>query len=321
MKIACTLTTTALIAASAHAATTVSVVELGNGGVTRVTSNSNQAASTTVSGVTSFWGAMHDIPRPTPAGKRNLSTTDRRKAGITTTKTMQESGMSMVPDMFQRADGGLALALIGDVDDLLKDMPTLAELTQKQRVGSFSVKGQKAVDLIAASFADEGVTAGGEAASVIKAKIDGAAEGNKLQGAIVEVDDGNAKKVDAQLKALVSDVQNRKGTGTFVLHVVTEDGVRRRLNEDEDENDRDEDEYKEEDNSKDEEEDNENEDGEDDGSQSDNYRTIFQIQYFNTVLWTALGLVTVLVYCIGLMINMPLMADTLLFGESAKMIG
>jgi len=206
-------------------------------------------------------------------------------------------------------------------------MPTLAELTQKQRVGSFRVEGQKAMDLmIAASFADEGVTAGGDAASVLKAKIDGSAEGNQLQGAIVEVDDFNAKKVDAQLKALVSDVQSREGT--FVLHIVTEDGVRRRLNEDENENDRDEEDDKDQDKEEDKEEDNrdedkdkENEDGEDDGSQSDNYRTIFQIQYFNTVLWTALGLITVLVYCIGLMINMPLMADTLLFGESAKMIG
>lgn len=258
-----------------------------------MTSNTNQAASTTIGGVTSFWNAMHDIPLAVPAGKRNLSTTDRIKAGISRTSTMQVSGLSMVPDMFQRADGGLALALIGNVDDLLNDMPTLSELTQKQRVGSFNVKGQKAMDLITTMFADEDVTPGDAAAAVLKAKIDGA-EGNKLQGAIIEVDD--AKKVDAQLKAIMNDVQSREGT--FVLHIVTEDGARRRLDE-EGSNDEEEEENEDGD-----------EDGEDDGSQSDNYRTIFQIQYFNTVLWTALGLVLVLAYCINLMINMPLMVSS-----------
>merc|ERR1711915_809561 len=47
------------------------------------------------------------------------------------------------------------------------------------------------------------------------------------------------------------------------------------------------------------------------------YKTMFQIQYFNVVLWTSLGLVATLFFSIYLMIYMPLMADTLLFGESA----
>merc|ERR1712032_1091677 len=51
------------------------------------------------------------------------------------------------------------------------------------------------------------------------------------------------------------------------------------------------------------------------------YKTMFQIQYFNVVLWTAVGLTAVLFFSISLMMNMPLMADTLLFGESAKMMG
>ena len=49
------------------------------------------------------------------------------------------------------------------------------------------------------------------------------------------------------------------------------------------------------------------------------YKTMFQIQYFNVVLWTAVGLIIVLLFSVYLMMNMPLMADTLLFGESAKM--
>jgi hypothetical protein len=49
------------------------------------------------------------------------------------------------------------------------------------------------------------------------------------------------------------------------------------------------------------------------------YKTMFQIQYFNVVLWTAVGLTIVLFFSVYLMMNMPLMADTLLFGESSKM--
>jgi hypothetical protein len=45
---------------------------------------------------------------------------------------------------------------------------------------------------------------------------------------------------------------------------------------------------------------------------------MFQIQYFQVVLWTSLALVAIVYYSIYMMVNMPLMADSLLFGESAK---
>jgi hypothetical protein len=51
------------------------------------------------------------------------------------------------------------------------------------------------------------------------------------------------------------------------------------------------------------------------------YKTMFQIQYFNVVLWTALGLVASLLFVVYLMVYMPLEPDTLLFGESAKLVG
>ena len=47
---------------------------------------------------------------------------------------------------------------------------------------------------------------------------------------------------------------------------------------------------------------------------------MFQIQYFNIVLWTAIGLAAILFFSIFLMMYMPLMPDTLLFGESAKLV-
>jgi hypothetical protein len=55
-----------------------------------------------------------------------------------------------------------------------------------------------------------------------------------------------------------------------------------------------------------------------DGEYVTPFKTMFQIQYFNVVLWTSVGLVVMLFFVIYLMINMPLEADTLLFGESAK---
>jgi hypothetical protein len=45
---------------------------------------------------------------------------------------------------------------------------------------------------------------------------------------------------------------------------------------------------------------------------------MFQIQYFNVVLWTSLGLAAILFFAIYMMVYMQLMADTLLFGESAR---
>jgi hypothetical protein len=51
------------------------------------------------------------------------------------------------------------------------------------------------------------------------------------------------------------------------------------------------------------------------------FKTMFQIQYFNVVLWTSVGLALALFYTIFLMVHMPLEPDTLLFGESAKFVG
>lgn len=52
---------------------------------------------------------------------------------------------------------------------------------------------------------------------------------------------------------------------------------------------------------------------------SDASKTIYQIQYTQTCLWTTIGLLTILFSSMYMMAYMPLMADTLLFGEIAKM--
>jgi hypothetical protein len=51
------------------------------------------------------------------------------------------------------------------------------------------------------------------------------------------------------------------------------------------------------------------------------YKTMFQIQYFNVVTWTSIGLALVMCYTFYKMLYMPLEPDTLLFGESAKLVG
>jgi hypothetical protein len=46
---------------------------------------------------------------------------------------------------------------------------------------------------------------------------------------------------------------------------------------------------------------------------------MYEIQTFNVIAWTAVGLVVIVFTVMGAFINMPLMPDTLLFGHSAKL--
>merc|ERR1712048_1120856 len=50
------------------------------------------------------------------------------------------------------------------------------------------------------------------------------------------------------------------------------------------------------------------------------YKSMIHIQYSNVVLWTSIILILSVIISTGMMIYMPLMPDTLLFGESAKMV-
>ena len=45
---------------------------------------------------------------------------------------------------------------------------------------------------------------------------------------------------------------------------------------------------------------------------------MYEIQTFNLYLWTSVGLLVIVFMVISAFINMPLMPDTLLFGETAK---
>jgi len=56
------------------------------------------------------------------------------------------------------------------------------------------------------------------------------------------------------------------------------------------------------------------------GEWTSTYKSMSHIQYSNVVLWTSIILIVAVIISTGMMIYMPLMPDTLLFGESAKMI-
>ena len=131
--------------------------------------------------------------------------------------------------------------------------------------------------------------------------------GNRLDAISVRVGD-DSKDIDASLGRMLESISQsaREAGSSVIVHIVIEDGKRRRL------------------------EDNNNGDDaanyeipgyyDDNGNFHTRFRTIFEIQYFNVVLWTALGLMTILASANYMIMYMPLMPDTLLFGESAKMV-
>ena len=302
-KTAASILLSLLLTATANAKTssTVSVAVLGQGGrtVTRRTTEASASSSlTTADAVAGYWTALHEFPRDMPKG--NLSTTARRKAlsKIKDVHQVQEPGMSLVPDMFERPDGGVAVFLMaGDEKqaEALEAQPNIAKLNQ-ERVGSFKLmEFEKVSDLVDVFPSKAMRESGDELEDVVN---------NSMVGVKIQVDD--VKDVDERVGKIISELQAREGT--YVMHLVVDHGVedrRRRLSAEE--------------NDRNLEEENGNEgEGEDNGD--DNFKSMYDIQYFNVILWTALGLITILFYTIGLMINMPLMADTLLFGESAKMV-
>lgn len=82
---------------------------------------------------------------------------------------------------------------------------------------------------------------------------------------------------------------------TVVVHIVM-DSTRRRLEENNQEG--------------------ENQNNNNNNGYAYNYRTMYEIQNFNLFLWTAVGLSVLLFMVIAAFIDMPLMPDTLLYGET-----
>eukprot|EP00566_Odontella_aurita_P019984 CAMPEP_0113566436 /NCGR_PEP_ID=MMETSP0015_2-20120614/22722_1 /TAXON_ID=2838 /ORGANISM="Odontella" /LENGTH=299 /DNA_ID=CAMNT_0000468725 /DNA_START=85 /DNA_END=984 /DNA_ORIENTATION=+ /assembly_acc=CAM_ASM_000160 len=286
----------AALATCVDAATTVAVIEIGSGGVARRTTTSS--SKTSIQAVSSFWNSMHDVDN----GEK------KRRA-----KSLQYPGMTVVPDLFKRADGGVAIGITGSGVDLTA-MPSVSSLLGENSVGSFRLSGSQGSALMEKAGRVNDIVDSSVLGSSIEKKAKAAASGNKLGSVSVSVDNKeSAIAVDKDVSKTLSSLQQYASeTGsTVVVHLVVEeedDFPRRRLEDQEDED-------------QDEEEGDDDGNGDNDGNQNSNEKTIFQIQYFNVVLWTSVALVVLLMFTIGLTIAMPLEPDTLLFGESAKMVG
>lgn len=291
----------AAIAAVANA-TTVSVLEFGKGGV--VHSTEPASPNTSAQGVMSFWRSLHEAGND---GKPRKSLTTQRP------------GMSLVPDLFNRAEGGIVVGLMGDSIDL-ESMPTVAGIMKENAsVGQFNVHGKHGRQLLKSVTGNSVLAPEFESAMESLTSAVVSEKGNKLEAVSVNVDcKKNAADVDAALSRMLKSIAKQADAAgsTIVVHLVFDNeskDSRRRLS--------------------DEVERNLDQNGDDanantyqipgiyvDGVFVTRYKSIHQIQYFNVVLWTAVGLLTILFAANMMTMNMPLMPDTLLFGESAKMV-
>lgn len=291
----------AVMALTVDAATRVAVIELGASGTVRRTTSASRMEEASVDGVASFWSALHGYGRK-----------------------LQHAGMPVVPDLFSRPESGVVVGLTGNGLDL-DQMPTLNGLLKNvdeqedsRVVGHMQVSGNQCKKMLDSVKNKQDVTS-------LKSAFESQAREAGISGMHLDVTSSNAADIDQQLASLLNGYSP---TNTIVLHLVVEeeDGAARRRSlarqlDGEDQTSR-----------------RLEEQGEADGDQYANqangyigygyynsygewvtvYKTMGQIQYFNVVLWTSLGLVAILFFSIYLMIYMPLMADTLLFGESAR---
>lgn len=331
----------ALIIGITTADTNVSVIECGSGGTVRSAVNNRDGLGTTVADVGSFWSHLHNFHQARKVARKN------RRA--------HRGGFSMVADHFNKPAGGIAISLVGEAVNL-DHFPKLSAYLKSSEsvVGSFHMTGSQSGLLETIVGGEKNVLELGEVVEVIKNKVhEIRVKGeNVIESVEINIDDKeSASDVDGKLPALLESLSNEDDK-TVVLHLIVDETAesRRRLTqrrleddkEEEDNKDEEEDnkEEEEEEENKDEEENNENGNNNDDayyakqsssfygygyydenGVWQTNYRSIFQIQYYNTVLWTSVGLFSIMFTSVLFMMNMPLMPDTLLFGESAKMIG
>lgn len=336
-----TVATAVLLAAacSVEASTKVAVLEFGKGGPvvrrTKEASSAAAAAGTSVDGVASFWDALH-------RGR----------------KLQQHPGMPVVPDLFRKAHVGIVLGLTGrKVGNLKEDLPAIGGLFEMGGDSSsvaMEMKGSHCKHLMSRVGNKDSDVESVEGVGALKAAVEKHAAMDGLSGISANIDGVDVRDVDEAVGYLMAVLQQsaEESGKNVVLHLVIEE-------EDDGEDDameegeaapafnggsmhrRLEDEQGQEENNNGE----EGENGENNNNNNANgnngqysgyygygyynaygewvtpYKTMFQIQYFNVVLWTSIGLALALFYVIYMMMFMPLEPDTLLFGESAKVVG
>lgn len=273
MKSIISLGLAAITAATASAETTVAVLEFGPGGSVRRTASIDES---TPAGAASFFSAMH-----TPSKAHR-----------------QQSGMSLVPDIFNRADAGIVLGLSGaGVASMSTAMDLLAE-GAADVVGTFVTTGTSADVMKRASKNAEAVSDEFERHLVAAAEK---ASSEEMQVVSLSVNDESATAADQQLNRMLASLkaQAKESGKTIVVHVVVDAPPSRRRLEDVQQ-------------------------AQDDAVNQDasgyyyGQKTMYEIQNFNVIAWTTVGLVVLVMYVMSHFIAMPLMPDTLLHGEAAK---
>jgi len=292
LKLSSALIGLSLWCSNAIDSTTVTVLELGKGGTVRRTTSSNND-DVTVTSVSSFWSSLHNGVE-VPSKSRSLQS---------------QTGMSMVPDIFQRPDGGIVVGFSGAKTEAISK-----KIVGKvgKHIGDFTLSGSKGNMLMSkASPSFEKI----EEAKDLRTKEDfNTVKDNKLHVLSLDSlkDEKQAKEFVAELIKVLKQIEssvNDSGS-TVVVYLISEErnvkGKNRshhRVLEEE------------------------NDDANqyqaygyynDYGEWITSYKTIFQIQYYNIVLWTSIGLILVLYVSNHMLMYMPLMEDTLLFGETAK---
>lgn len=286
--------------AAVNAATKIAVIEVGVGGAVRRTTSTTP--ETSVDGAVSFLQAMHG-------------------------RKLQHAGMTVVPDLFNKADSGVVVGISGSAVDLA-DMPSVSGLFAEE--GKSGVVGQMEIE--------------GSRCNAIMAKVGEAKESSDIATAVSEeakksglsavkmvLDESNVSSFDSSVHGLIADIdtQAKKDGKTVVIYLVIEEDAAvarrrtlsaRRLDEVN--------EYNQNNYNANQNQGQDNNAGfygygyfNDYGEWVTPYKSMFQIQYFNVVLWTSIGLALVLLSTIYMMMYMPMEPDTLLFGESAKMVG
>ena len=285
--------------------TTVTILEFGPGGtVHRSTSSSTESNS---AAVTSLWNVLHS---PTNNNKQS-------------TISQQHAGMSIVPDLFTKPSSGIIVKLQGDEYKSMKMAQTLLDTTPAANnkhgiVGHVHIPGQVGNNLMESATKTYSLNKGdgvipSEEIGVHLSKIASTDNLSGVETLTLNVDNkDDAKNVDKHLSNMLSTlkkqaVDNKK---TVVVHVIMEDGDNNRRRLEDQQN-----------NGEDENNNNNNQNANQNQNSNSNYKSMYEIQTFNLYLWTAVGLFVIVFMVIGAFIDMPLMPDTLLFGETAKIGG
>ncbi len=221
-------------------------------------------------------------------------------------KSPPNAGMSVVPDIFTKADAGVVVGIHG-AEVFVSAMPTAMALVgdgAENVVGHVHVAGQVAGDLVNRASKDAAsISEKDEFGRHLQQTVERAVGGLEEMEAVSLVVDGaeSAAEADAQLGRMLASLKEKAVASgkTVVVHLVVEEQTRRRLQEENEQN------Y------------NNNADS----GYSYGQKTMYEIQTFNVITWTAVGLVVLLFMVMSAFIGMPLMPDTLLFGEAGKMAG